>query len=138
IDTGVVIQRTIFTNTAPTDVPVNFAKSVDTVVIITDVRDVNPGAIPREYSLSQNYPNPFNANTQISFALPKAGKTRLEVFNILGQRVNRLVDEYMAAGNKIVNWDGRDERGMDVPSGVYFYRLRSEGFLQTKKMLLIK
>jgi hypothetical protein len=137
LDTGRVVQNTVFTTTTPVDIPVNFVKSIITVGTV-DVKDVNPGQRPVSYSLSQNYPNPFNANTQISFALPQSGKTRLEVFNILGQKVNTLVDEYMTAGYKTVNWDGRDFSGREVTSGVYFYRLRSEGFLQTKKMLFIK
>lgn len=127
----------LFTNKAPADAPVNFVPGILTIVR-TDVRDVNPGQRPQAYSLSQNYPNPFNANTQISFALPKAGKTTLEIFNILGQKVNTLVDEYMTAGQKIVTWDGRDLSGNEVPSGIYFYRLRSQDFLQTKKMLMIQ
>jgi len=102
------------------------------------VRDVRRGVIPGQYALSQNYPNPFNANTLISFALPKAGKVTLEVFNVLGQKVNTLVNEYMTAGYKIVNWDGRDAQGNNVASGIYFYRLLAEDFKQTKKMLLIE
>jgi hypothetical protein len=139
-------QSTGFVDTRPADIPVNFLPAIMNVCPggdslncnLTDVIEVNSGQRPNRYSLSQNYPNPFNANTQISFALPKAGKTVLEVFNILGQKVNTLVDEYMTAGTKIANWDGRDFSGREVTSGVYFYRLRSEGFLQTKKMLFIK
>ena len=127
----------LFTNTAPADMPVNFVKGIFTMTGL-DVRDVNTGQRPTVYSLSQNYPNPFNANTQISFALPKSGKTTLEIFNILGQKVNTLLDEYMQAKSYIVNWDGRDASGREVPSGIYFYRLRSEDFLQTKKMLMIQ
>ncbi len=128
---------TLFTNTEPRDMVPNFVPGIITMSG-TDVRDVNPGQRPQSYSLSQNYPNPFNANTQISFALPQAGKTTLEIFNILGQKVNMLVDEYMTAGFKIVNWDGRDGSGREVPSGIYFYRLHSEKFLQTKKMLILQ
>lgn len=130
-------QPTGYVNNQSLDVSVNFVKAIWTIERL-DVKDVKQGQRPTSYSLSQNYPNPFNANTQIQFALPKAGKTRLEVFNVLGQRVNTLVDEFMEAGYKIVNWDGRDHTGQEVPSGIYFYRLRSEGFLQTKKMLIIQ
>ncbi len=130
---------TLFTSYAnpPTDLVPNFEPGLLTIVK-TGVREVKLDQRPESYSLSQNYPNPFNANTQITFALPKAGRTSLEIFNILGQKVNTLVDEYMTAGFRVVNWDGRDGSGKDVPSGIYFYRLRSEGFLQTKKMLMIK
>ncbi len=106
--------------------------------IPTDVGEINPGAIPRRYSLSQNYPNPFNANTQIVFALPKGGHTTLEIFNLLGQKVSTLVDEYLAAGTKIVSWDGRDDRGSSVPSGIYFYQLRSGNFTERNKMVFLK
>lgn len=104
----------------------------------TDVGEINPGAIPRRYSLSQNYPNPFNANTQIVFALPKSGHTTLEIFNLLGQKVGTLVDEYLAAGTKTVSWDGRDNRDVSVPSGIYFYQLRSGDFIEKKKMVFLK
>ncbi|MCI0329846.1 MAG: T9SS type A sorting domain-containing protein [candidate division Zixibacteria bacterium] len=141
-------QSCLFTTVRAVDWKVNFlpgrlhvCPDADTLVcpcIPTSVNDVRPGVIPGQYALSQNYPNPFNANTQISFALPKAGKTTLEIFNILGQKVNTLVNEYMTAGYKIVNWDGRDERGSEVASGIYFYRLRSQDYLQTKRALLMK
>lgn len=104
----------------------------------TDVGEINTGVIPRKYSLSQNYPNPFNANTQIVFALPKSGRATLEIFNLLGQKVNTLVNEYLNAGTKIVNWNGQDDRGMFIPSGIYFYQLRSGDFVQRKKMVLLK
>ncbi|MCI0405185.1 MAG: T9SS type A sorting domain-containing protein, partial [candidate division Zixibacteria bacterium] len=116
-DTIKTTLSTLFTNTAPADFVPNFVAGQCTVLVGTDVREVNQGQRPKSYSLSQNYPNPFNANTQISFALPKAGKTTLEVFNILGQKVNTLVDEYLTAGTRIVNWDGWDVSGREVPSG---------------------
>jgi hypothetical protein len=137
VDSVRTTQSVGFTNTVPVDIPVNFMKGIITVTTV-GIRDVDKGQRPQNYSLSQNYPNPFNANTQISFALPQSGKTRLEIFNILGQRVNTLVDEYLQAGYKTVNWDGRDFSGREVPSGIYFYRLRSQDFLQTKKMLMIQ
>ncbi len=116
---------------------VNFVKGIMSVSI-DDVLEINNGKIPKQFFLSQNYPNPFNANTQISFALPKSGRTTLEVFNVLGQKISTLVDEYLSAGTKIVNWDGRDDVGMPVPSGIYFYGLRSGEFRETKKMLVLK
>jgi len=134
--TRVSAQPCYFVNTRPLDVRVNFMPGL-LQIAPTDVLDV-PGPRPTQYFLSQNYPNPFNANTQISFALPKAGKVTLEVFNVLGQKVNTLVNEYMKAGTRIVNWDGRDAQGNNVSSGIYFYRLLAEDFKQTKKMLLIE
>ncbi len=106
--------------------------------IPTHVRDIRSGTVPREFSLFQNYPNPFNAGTQIRFDLPEAGPVSLEIYNVLGQKTVTLFDGHLGAGNKIVHWDGRDDRGAAVPSGIYFYRLRAQDFVQTKKMLLVK
>lgn len=94
--------------------------------------------IPKAFNLSQNYPNPFNAVTVISFAMPKAGHVNLEVYNILGQKVKDLVDEKVTAGYKRVVWDGKDNTGRTVASGVYFYKLRTEGFVEVMKMTLLK
>ena len=91
------------------------------------------GEVPNSYELGQNYPNPFNPSTEISFALPKAGDVTLEVYNVLGQRVATLVDGAMDAGTHYVTFDA------DMySSGVYFYRLSTNSFTETKKMLLLK
>ncbi len=105
-----------------------------------DVKDdQNQSAgIPKSFSLSQNYPNPFNATTVISFGLPKSSQVRLEIYNILGQKVKDLVDERVTAGYKRVVWDGKDNNGNTVSSGVYFYKLDTEEFTEVLKMTLLK
>jgi len=95
-------------------------------------------AIPSEYALSQNYPNPFNLSTNIKFALPIAGQVDLEIFNILGQRIRTLISDNMPAGFYQAVWDGCDETGKPVASGVYFTRLRSGEYLGYRKMMLLK
>ncbi len=104
----------------------------------TGVDDKDPHNVPREFSLGQNYPNPFNPSTEIRFALPKASEVKLEIFNILGRRVRTLMDGFVPAGAKSVTWDGKDDQGRAVSSGVYLYRLNAEEFSQTRKMMLIK
>lgn len=94
--------------------------------------------LPLSYELSQNYPNPFNPSTTIKFFLPTQTHVRLEVFNILGQRVTTLVDGDLPAGQHQVEWDGRNEQGRPVSSGVYFYRVVTDEFYKSKKMMLIK
>jgi hypothetical protein len=89
--------------------------------------------LPTEYNLSQNFPNPFNPSTDISFALPNAGKVKLVVYNVLGQEVATLVDQAMEAGNHTVTWEANE-----YSSGVYFYRLNAEKYTQTLKMMLLK
>jgi hypothetical protein len=89
--------------------------------------------LPGTYLLEQNYPNPFNPATTIDYALGKAGNVKLIVYNVLGQKVATLVDGHMDAGNHTVLFNARS-----LASGVYFYRLETQAFTQTKKMLLLK
>jgi hypothetical protein len=94
--------------------------------------------VPAEFLLSFNYPNPFNPKTRISYFIPKTSHVRLEIFNLLGQRIRILVDEYQPVGKRTVIWDGRDGKGQELASGVYLYRLQAGDFSQTKKMGLIR
>jgi len=89
--------------------------------------------IPVEYSLSQNYPNPFNPVTKINFAIPKQGFVAIKVFDILGREVSKLVSEVKAPGNYSVDFDASA-----LSSGIYFYRLESNGFTDIKRMVLVK
>ncbi len=88
--------------------------------------------------LKGNYPNPFNPTTHIEFSLKKAGRVELAVYNINGQKVRTLVSGEMEADNHKVTWNGKDDRGNSVSSGVYFYRLQTSEVSQTKKMLMLK
>ena len=94
--------------------------------------------VPRDYSLDQSYPNPFNASTVIKFNTKHDGHVRLDVYNILGQKVKTLVDEFRHYGPQAVDWDGTDVSGQAVPTGLYFYRLVTNDFSDVKKMVLLK
>lgn len=94
--------------------------------------------VPKTYALSQNAPNPFNPTTKISFALPATGDVHLSVFNVLGQQVKELVNGTMEAGVHEVIWDGKDNNGTSVASGIYFYKINANSFVSTKKMVLLK
>lgn len=114
--------------------------------IPTDVYDGTPFVeVPRNFSLEQNYPNPFNPSTTIQYTIRgSAGfgqsvqNTRLTVFNMLGQQVKVLVDKPQAAGTYEVMWDGTNQSGTSVASGVYFYQLQRDGAAESRKMVLIK
>ncbi|MDD4791385.1 MAG: FlgD immunoglobulin-like domain containing protein, partial [Candidatus Cloacimonetes bacterium] len=82
--------------------------------------------------------NPFNPSTTITYALPKSGKVRLDIYNLKGQLVNTLVNQDMEAGVHSVVWNGTDKNKRAVASGVYFYRLSSPESSKTKRMLLMK
>ena len=90
--------------------------------------------------LEQNYPNPFNPDTRIVYFVPDGNPApvSLAVYNVRGQRVRTLVAGRQAGGRHVARWDGRNDRGESVSSGVYFYRLTQPGFSETRKMLLIK
>ncbi|UCD18549.1 MAG: T9SS type A sorting domain-containing protein [Candidatus Zixiibacteriota bacterium] len=94
--------------------------------------------IPEDFVLHQNYPNPFNPTTIVRFALPEPANVTLDVYNILGQKVISLVDRQLQAGYHSVTWDGRDNSGRSVASGVYFYQMSAGNQTDRKKMLLLK
>ncbi|MEW5796694.1 MAG: FG-GAP-like repeat-containing protein [Candidatus Zixiibacteriota bacterium] len=89
--------------------------------------------LPSTFALAQNYPNPFNPATEITFALPVAADVRLDIFNVLGQKVATLIEQRLEAGEHRALWDASDQ-----PSGVYLYRLTAGEFVESKKMLLLK
>jgi len=108
------------------------------VRIPTGIEENRTGRIPRDISLSQNYPNPFNPSTTIEYAVPTRSNVQLDLFNILGQNVRTLVAEPKLAGEYKAIWDGRDNHGRSVSTGIYLYRLRVGEAVMTKKMLLLK
>jgi hypothetical protein len=95
--------------------------------------------LPVVTKLQGNYPNPFNPTTTISFSVAQTSSfVNLEVFNIKGQKVKKLVDEILPAGQHSVTWNGKDENGKSVASGVYFYKMKAGQYTSTKKMILMK
>jgi hypothetical protein len=94
---------------------------------------------PSTFSLNQNYPNPFNPSTTISYQVPDDGSTvKIDIYNLAGQLVRKLVDGTHSAGVFQVVWDGRNDFGQQASSGVYLFRMSSTGFVNTKKMLFLK
>jgi hypothetical protein len=100
--------------------------------------DNDPNSLPNSLELQQNYPNPFNPSTTISFNVPTSGDVTLEVYNTLGQRVKVLVNGLMPTGEHRVEWNGTNDAGGQVASGVYFYRLSAGDRSETRKMILLQ
>ncbi|KPL03995.1 MAG: hypothetical protein AMJ90_02495 [candidate division Zixibacteria bacterium SM23_73_2] len=94
--------------------------------------------LPENFTLFQNYPNPFNPTTVIKFYLPEDSWVKVEVFNLLGQRVKTLADKAMLSGIREVLWNGKNEKGKSVASGIYFYKVKTDKFEDMKKMILLK
>jgi len=115
--------------------------SLDTlkVELKTDVRSGDDSPRPREFRLQQNFPNPFNASTLINYELPQGGEVTLTIYNVLGQKVRIYQPGRQSAGSYSIFWDGRNQEGSLVGSGIYFYRLEvGDKFNQVRKMIFIK
>jgi hypothetical protein len=93
---------------------------------------------PSEFELYQNYPNPFNPGTKIEYALKKTGHVTLYIYNVLGEKVKTLLDQDQHAGFYRIDWDGKNDNGKSVSSGIYLYKLEVNGFSEAKRMLLLK
>ncbi len=123
-------------------VPNYYSNVVDFLPIDPAGVEEIPGRIPRAFSLSQNYPNPFNPSTTISFDIPGLSGTKqpvsLIVFDLRGRPVKTLFDSELEPGSHRIHWDGRDDRGRSVASGIYLYRLKVHEEAFTRKMSLLK
>ena len=122
VETGAVVAKQAPDSTSTEDADVEAA----------------PEQLPHRISLSPNYPNPFNAGTTIEYALPKAAKVELAIYNIKGQQVRQLVQGLQQPGHKKLTWNGKDNRGKDISSGVYFLRLMIDNQHFSRKLLLQK
>jgi hypothetical protein len=110
-----------------------FIDNICKVSAITGITPLGSGTIPTKYSLAQNYPNPFNPVTRINFSIPKQGLVSLKIYDVLGREVKQLVNEVKNPGIYSVDFNGTE-----FSSGVYFYKIESNGFTDVKKMLMIK
>ena len=105
---------------------------------VTEMTDKTLADIPSKFSLGQNYPNPFNPVTNMKFELPRSGRVVIKVHNLMGQEIRTLLDENLSYGYHTATWDGTDNDGRKVASGVYFSELQSSGIRKVRKMVLLK
>ncbi len=104
----------------------------------TDVAEDEEILLPASFVLHQNYPNPFNPSTRIDYYLSQPTEVKITIYNLLGQKVKTLIGQYQTEGSKTVFWDGKDDAGIDVASGVYFYKVVAGAHKTVKKMILLK
>ena len=120
----------------------NYALSIQEIInlydIVTTVAEEWNNLIPDQNELFQNYPNPFNSSTIIFYQVKDAAPVSLEIYDILGNRIRSLVNEYKLAGYYTDYWDGKNDNGRQVPSGIYFYTLKTKNYNRTKKLVLLK
>ncbi len=112
--------------------------------VVNDVKeDENNNTVPTDFALLQNYPNPFNPSTSINFSVPVNSDVTIRIYNLLGQVVTTLVNEEVSAGHYSTVWNGADDNGFQVSSGVYLYEMKANGsngkaYSQIKKMVFLK
>ena len=140
---GVLVEFTFKTTQTPlaSDFQILDGVMVDLSGGIDAITNIEIGALkpmPTEYALEQNVPNPFNPSTTIEYRLPAASDVRLVIYNLLGQEVRTLVQETMDAGFHSVVWDGMDDFGKQVASGIYIYRMSAADFTKVQRMMLLK
>jgi hypothetical protein len=132
------------TKSAPKDDVTVYYTEVEYAVMIcpkptaVEEEEEEGSVTPKDFELYQSYPNPFNNQTIIKYDLLKSCQVTLTIYNILGQEVKILVNQRQEAGPKTVSWDGKDEKGRDLASGIYFYQLKAGEVTQTKRMVLLK
>ncbi|MFZ0391117.1 MAG: FlgD immunoglobulin-like domain containing protein, partial [Calditrichia bacterium] len=113
-------------------------------VVVVEVNDSvvtaigDPQQLPTTFDISQNYPNPFNPSTSLKFQVPQVSEVKLIIYNVLGQKVRTLVNSRYEPGRYAATWDGRNDLGKQVASGVYIYRFQAGDFIRTHKMMLMK
>ncbi len=128
--------------------PTTIAKQEGISLVSTDAKEISfdidftyvagKPVLPTSYSVAQNYPNPFNASTVIRYSLPENSKVKIEIYNILGQKVKTLLDEFQTAGYKTIEWNGSNAQNQTVASGVYFYKINAGKYSEVKQMTMLK
>ena len=110
----------------------NFSVDISGALSVDDI------SMPMEFALHQNYPNPFNPTTSIRYDLPNAGKVTMTIYDMMGREVRTLVNNNVDAGFQSVTWDATNNFGSPVGAGVYIYQIKADGYMQSKKMILLK
>ncbi|UCE07648.1 MAG: T9SS type A sorting domain-containing protein, partial [bacterium] len=123
---------------SPSDFSITDLIIDDNTAIITSIKNQSENEIPAHWHLSQNRPNPFNAETYINYQVPKSSHIKIEVLNLLGQRLYTLVNEEKVPGIYKAIWNGTDDKDLSVGSGIYIYRMEAGEFTAIKKMVLVQ
>ncbi len=138
-DASVKVGTTYYYRLAAFDFSGNRSRfSKEVPVVVTSVEAARSATVPSHYVLNQNYPNPFNPSTAIRFGVPTEGDVSLVIYDLMGTTVRTLAVGRFSPGYHTVVWDGRDDAGQIVPTGVYIYRLKAKGATLTRKLMFVK
>ena len=138
IDTEGLSNGTYYGNIIVEDPYQNISETLQIILNVSDIVNIDKNIVPNAYFLGQNYPNPFNPSTQIQFSIPISENVRLIIYDILGNKVKEIINSDLTAGQYKYEWFGENNEGSKVGAGMYFYRLQAGSFLETKKMILLK
>ena len=138
IDTQGLLNQMYFGSIIIEDPYQNLSDTLEISLSVTDVANINENEIPNEFILVQNYPNPFNPSTKIEFTIPVSENVRLVIYDVLGNQVSEMINKTLNAGKYDYIWLGKNDDGIKVSAGIYFYRIEAGSFLKTKKMILLK
>ena len=138
LDATIENDKTYYYRVVAFDFNANQGDLSDEVSATVTNIDNNGLALPETYALYQNYPNPFNPSTTIKFDLPEQANVSIVVYNILGSKVRTLYNDARVAGSHQIVWDGMNDQGIRVTSGVYIYTIKAGTFVESKKMTLMK
>ncbi len=137
-DATATVGKTYYYVITATDFGLNESVRSNETSVITSIGDHKSNTIPTEFALDQNYPNPFNPTTFISYQLPINAFTTITIYNTNGQAIKTLVSEDMKAGYHVAAWDGTNNAGQNVASGLYIYEMKAGSFSNIKKMMLVR
>jgi PKD repeat protein/V8-like Glu-specific endopeptidase len=139
IDTArIKFEKVVLANSLGRELPVDTRDGLVTCLGLGTAEQDVRSSFPKQVQLVQNFPNPFNVRTTIQFTLASPDRAQLCVYNLLGQKIRMLVDGFLQEGSHQVIWDGLDDRGKEVASGIYLYRLKTGESLICKRMVLLK
>ena len=124
------------TNLGPNELAQNNFQNF--IIVDNSTMQIDDIQVPLEFSLDQNFPNPFNPITTIRYALPKDSFVKITIYDVLGNVIKDLLQKHQSPGFKTISWDATDDKGKNMPAGIYIYGIEAGGFLQTSKMILLK
>ena len=130
---NIAIEQSIQSSFTETEMEIDYVRVYEAATLLNQIETA-----PNTFILNQNYPNPFNPSTNISYSISNGEYVSINIFDVNGGKVREIFNDYRSAGTYSIDWNGQNERGLQVSAGVYLYSIEAGYFRQTKKMILLK